>query len=656
MNSTICPFCSCGCRTYPRISPDERLTGLIPLKNHPVSRGSLCVRGWNSYEYVTHPDRLKVPRVAKNGQQVDSTWEEAIAHAADALTGIAGQWGPDSVGFIGSSRCSNEDNYLLMKLARGVLKTGNIDTADRLAQFPILDALNEGLESAAFTVDLEDLADADFVLAVGTDLFTDCPKVASRVIEALNRGAKLAVVDPRTTKLTKLAHYHLPSYPGTGPLWINGMITHLIRKEKVDAAFINHKTSGYHLLKKELADFSLSRAEAEFGISSDLVKAVSELFFAADNAVIVVGGNTTNFPDDTTIPALINLALITGHAGKNKSGIIMAGGNNNSMGAWDMGVAPRHLPGGVAVSTAGNDVISRLGLEGAPRAGYAYNEMLSRISTGDIRALYVMGDRLLSFTAEREELLRSGANGVFLVVQDIFPSKLTDIADVVLPAMTHFERGGTFTNLERRVQRFDPVHVPRGDTRADWDILNAVARAMGVEFGFDDVFQITDEIASVVPAYHYMTSANLGDDVAGVMCRADGSAAEPYLQETWKVELRPSGFPGEFKIDTDGQFPLIMCSGGFPCFWGTGSRSTRIHNLAREQNAYELQLNPNDAQRYSVKRGWPVRIVAPTEKADAILAINDELREGVAHLRVHKIADESARIPRSPVRIRVESR
>jgi predicted molibdopterin-dependent oxidoreductase YjgC len=650
LNLTVCPFCSCGCRMAPRKSAEDELVGLVPLRNHPISLGSLCIRGWNSHEYMKHSDRLDAPLLKNKGKQVRGSWEEAVGEASEGLRRVIGEWGPESVGFIGSTHCSNEDNYLLMRLARDVVKTGNIDTNNRLTYHPVLDALYDGLGTGTSTSTLKEVAEADFILVAGADLSVSCPQVVSRVFEA--------VVDPRATGLAKAATYHLKPDPGADLYWINGMISHLIEEGKVDAEFISVRTTGYNEFRKGFAGSSPPVAETMSGVPSGQLMRVAERLAEAERAVMIIGSGLTNTEDiQGTAGALINLGLITGHVGKKGSGILVVGGNNNTQGAWDMGVVPDRLPGGAPIHGITQERPARPGGDWKALAGRDYPAILEGVLSGGIHALYVMGEDPLAFSPAREELSEALAKLDLLVVQDLFPTELTRSGSVVFPSAAPFERGGTLTNLEGRVQRFDPILEVRGDTRPDWAILSEVCRAMGTDFGFKDVFEVTDEIASAVPSYEGITSAGLNEAMKGIT-RVPGEGEEgrkPWFREGWKGKFIAAPPSNGDRTERSEEYPLLLIPGRLPSFWGTGTRSSRINFLAREEGRSVIHLNPEDAERSGIRDGSRGRVIFASGTLETSVTVTEDMPRGLAYLPLHRIDGELPQISKRSLPIRIES-
>jgi predicted molibdopterin-dependent oxidoreductase YjgC len=630
----------------------------VPLRGHPVSEGSLCIRGWNSCDYVFHSDRIDAPLIMRDGKQTKCTWDEALEKAAADLQKIMQRWGSESIAFIGSPRCSNEDNYLLMKLARQVVGTGSIDTSHRLTYFPILDALYDSCGVGASTASFDTLARADLILAVGADATSSAPQAASRIFHALNGKAELIVVDPRSTKLAKQATHHWKVRPGSDSYWINAMTCYLIEEKKVSADFLDRKTTGFAAMKKEMGQFSLSLAETKTGIPPDSLKLAANRLATAKRAVFIIGDGAGDGGEvKKTVYGLVNLAFVTGHGGGDGSGIIVVGGENNTQGAWDMGVLPDRLPGGMPIDKCNKDTLIRLNFDTQPVVGRDYGQIMRGILSGEIRGLYVMGENLLAFREQDRAFIDALAQLESLVVQEIFPNYLTAMAAVVFPASAPYEREGTYTNLERRVQRFESIVKPQRETKPDWEIICRVAKAMGAGFTYLSTNEINDEIAIRVPFYEGLNSQALGKMRDGIRWPEanDGGKGCPWLQANWKGTFYCSNFDELDKVETSEEFPLVLICGHLPSFWNTGTRSSRSALLSREENRAALQLNPDDARRFQVREGWRVNVIHSSGNMQTSVVFSEDLPTGVAFLPLHNVDGRPPLVGKRHIPVRVES-
>jgi len=609
-------------------------------------------------DYIFHSDRLDAPMIKKDGSQIRCTWKEALEKAAADLKNILQKRGPDSIGFIGSPRCSNEDNYLLMKLARQVVGTGNIDTINRLTYTSIFEALYDNYGIGTSTATLETLTEAELILVVGADVTGCSPQTASRIFQALNRNAYLIVVDPRSIKLAKQAHHHWKVWPGTDPYWISGMISYLIGEKKVCSDFLDQKTTGFAALKKEAEQFPMSLAAAKTGIPGDSLKMFADRLASVKRAVFVLGSGMGSLDEmKRTVHGLVNLAFITGHGGRNGSGILVVGGENNTQGTWDMGVLPDRLPGGVPIAECDPETDSRSNFGLQSRIGRDYRQIIEGVLSGDIRALYVMGENLLAFHGEDKAFADALSRLELLVVQEIFPNRLTSMATVVFPASAPYEREGTFTNFERRVQRFEPIAKPQGDTRPDWEIIYSVSRAMGARSVYQSVWDVDNEIASLVPFYGGLNPRSLVKGGNGFLWPDSGENGNgrPWLQDNWKGTFLNSYPKKENGLEIDEQYPVELILGRLPSFWNTGARSSRSPLLSREASRSVLHLHPDDGRRFQVREGARARVIHPGGSIHTSVILTQDLPPGIAFLPFHNVGGRFPLTGNRHIPIRVES-
>ncbi|MBU1627597.1 molybdopterin-dependent oxidoreductase [bacterium] len=658
MNSAICPFCSCGCRLYPRRSRYKKLSGLIPLRKNGNSYGTLCIRGWHSYEYMTHSERLKAPLIKKNNELKVATWDESLKTAADKLKEIIKKYGSESVAFIGSPNCSNEDNYVLMKFARNVICSGNIDTKSRICTIPILEAIYGSLGAGYSPPSLNKLEDADFIFVVGTDVMGSCPQAASRIFKAIKNGAKLAVVDPNITNLAKVANYHLQNYPGTDLYWINGMLSHLIKINNIKSDFISSRTTGFAELKKSLEEFTPSFAEQNSYIPENILKTVSEELAKANKAFVLIGDALSHNADiKSTTRGLINLCIVTGIMENDSSGIMLVDGCNNTRGTWDMGVLPDRFPGGIPMDSDSNSIYPKLGFKTESRPGLNYHEILNGIISGRIKALYLIGDDLLTFSSYSKELTEALEKLELFIAQDILPNETNLMADIVFPASASFERAGTVTNLENRIQYFSPILEPCGESKPDWQIIFELSKAMGTDFEYKNVDEILKEIADFVPGYDVLKNVNIKDEIDGIYSKRnwDVDYDIPEFKKDWKEKIIVSLPSDEDKIQITDEYPQLLVSYKFPTFWGTGNRSSRVNYLHREENRSFILIHSEDAKKFNVRGGWRVKVIHDTGTIETTVSINDDLPKGISFLPLHKKDGNLQNLSFRPLKVRIES-
>jgi predicted molibdopterin-dependent oxidoreductase YjgC len=437
---TTCTYCGVGCQLELVVDPKKNeIVRVLPSGENPeVNNGvATCVKGKFGYDFVNSEERLKTPLIKKNGRFEEASWEEALNYVKEKLEEVTSKYGYDSVGYLTSAKCTNEENYLMQKFAREVMKTNNVDHCARLCHASTVAGLARTLGSGAMTNSLEDIEEADLILVTGSNPTENHPVYGSRIKKAvIKNGAKLLVVDPRKIDLVKHANKWLRERPGTDVVWINGMIRYIIENNLYDKEFVDNKTIGFEDLRKAVEPFTLEYVEEITGISkADLVEA-SEMYANANRAAIIYAmGITQHITGTANVASLANLAMITGNIGKPGTGVNPLRGQNNVQGACDCGGLPNVFPGYQKVNIKENvekfkkawktDYLS-------DKPGYAVTEMMNLL--GDkIKALYIMGENPALSDPDSNHVAKGLESLDFLVVQDIFMTETAKHADVVLP-------------------------------------------------------------------------------------------------------------------------------------------------------------------------------------------------------------------------------
>ena len=417
-----------------------------------VNNGNLCSRGRFGMEYVNSADRLTQPLVRNEaGELVPATWDEALDRVAAGLKKAKSAGGGKAIGFLASATCTNEDDYLLQKLARSVLGCNNIDNPARLGETATVAGLTATLGYAAMTNSISDMADADAVFIIGSNTTAGHPVLALQLVKAARQGKALIVADPRKTDIAARARVHLRLKPGTDLMLLKGMMRHIVDSGLEDAEFIAAQTEGYAEFLASLQSVTVDEAAAACGVEAAALREAAELYASAGAAGIVYSmGLTQQAGAVANVQALADLALLTGNLGRPGTGIAALVASTNTQGACDMGCLPDYLPGYKPVA--------------ATSRGLTAPEMLSAARAGEIKALYVMGDNPVMSAAGQAEVREAFEKAEFVVVQDAFLTETAALADVVLPACVTAEKDGTVTNTERRVQLVRRALEPKGDS------------------------------------------------------------------------------------------------------------------------------------------------------------------------------------------------
>ncbi|MCJ7655309.1 MAG: formate dehydrogenase subunit alpha [Dehalococcoidia bacterium] len=621
---TVCPFCGCGCGVYLEVK-DNRLVRVRPDADSSLSRSTLCVKGSYGCDFVHSPDRLSSPMVKVNGNFEAVSWEEALGVVADAFKRIKGTHGSSSLAVFGSSKCTNEENYLLQRFARCVLGTNNIDNGSRLYNAATHVGLWETVGTRGTTNSLDDLERSQVILVIGTDPTSSAPLVEYAIKRAVKRnGAKLLLIDPRQTKLVSWANLWLRPKVGTDVALINGMAKVIIGENMLDKECVAGKTTNLETLAKDLQECTPGYVEKITGIPSDDICHAARLFAKAGRASIVYGdGITQNINGVGSVAALANLALMTGNIGDGGGGIYALQMENNAQGACDMGTLPDFLPGYQSVEDAQARKIfeARWGCQLPVGVGLTALEALSGVEEGKMRGMYIVGENpAVSFP--NSNLVRQALESLdFLVVQDMFLTETAKLAKVVLPVASFAEKEGTFTNFDGTVQRIKKALEPFGNSLPDWEVILRLATTMNSSMPYSSPQDVMNEIAGLVPLYQGVNYAKL--DVKSYRLGKGQIASEKMKFSPVKYIPQPSPEDG---------YPLTLFVGTTLYQFGSGSRSLRASRLRKLLPEAFVELGKSDSRKLKVKDGDRVKVVSPTGEVAALVRISDTLNQGMVFM------------------------
>ena len=608
---STCPYCGNGCGVN-LVVRDGRFVGISPWHRNPVNEGKVCIRGNKSYEFVSSSDRLVAPLIKKDGKFVEASWEDAYKEIAAAFKSVKG----DAVGVVASARNSNEDSFVLKNFAANVLKTANIDYCGRRCNADAVKGLTDAFGSGATTNSLADLSDAKAILIVGSNPLEENPLAGRRIIIAKQNGAKIIVADARKTATARLADIHIACNPGTGVALVNGIITAIIKAGKENKDFIAKKTKDFEKAKAAAASSTPEAVAKIAGIDAGLVTKVAEIFAAAEPAAVVTSAGAGS---GDLIRALANLQLVTGNVGKAGAGVNLLRGKSNAQGAADIGAVPGE--GGLSVPA-----------------------MIDAAAAGKIKALYVVGENIASAGAHVADAL---GKLDFLVVQDLFMTATAAKANVVLPSASFAERDGTVTNAERRVQRIRKAIEPVGSSKADWQIISELAKAMGHEkdFAFKDAESIFGEIAKAVPAYAGITYAKLEKPEAVQWPAAGGvfGTAILYADKFGTKDGKAAFAAVEYK-DVEAvtsEFPFAVAAQ-----WPMGTLSSHTESIMREWPEPKVQINADDAKVLGVLNGSLVKVTGKTGSVELAADVTKDIKKGVVSVHA-AIGSAVAKIEKS---------
>ncbi len=614
---TTCTFCGCGCQLELNTLAKKKVVKVTTKGEAGVNQGSLCVKGRFGYDFIHHPERLQKPLVKKSGVFVEVSWEEALSLVATKLQEVKEKYGAQSIGGISSSRATNEENFLFQKWMRACVGTSHIDSGARLSNGSSLHGMMASIGYGAMTHSMEDVSHADLILLVGADVYDDNLIFSNKMREAMRKNnAKIILVDPRKNQWEKWADLWLRPLPGTDIAWINGLIRLLIGKGAAS------KTEGFEALRSSLQKFAPEFVKNTSGISPADLETVAKLYLSAKKRAIVFGsGVSQHIHGAETVRALCNLAVLTGEAEEAGGGVYPLFTQNNAQGAFDMGCLSEFLPGYQRVDDEKArrrfEEIWEREIPGKP--GFTYLEMFDKILEGKIKALYIFGEDPF-ITLPNLERLKNGLHQLeFLVVQDLFMTHIGSYAQVILPGVSFAEKDGTFTNMERRVQRVRKAISPVGDSRPDWKILCDLSTKMGYSMDYESPGAIMEEIGSLVPIYANVRYSDL--EKGGIQWPSKNG---------WKRRFLPVEYKGPME-QPDDRYPLWVIPRGFHYHYGIGTTTKRAKGLAKVFPDSCIELHPEDAVKAGLGEGDRVKVVSPRGEVETICRISDALPKGVAY-------------------------
>ncbi len=614
---TTCPYCGVGCEMLVGTHRGEIVT-VVPAVDAPVNRGHLCVKGRYAHGFVTAPDRQTQPMIREDGAWRTVSWDEAIVAAAHGLRRARDEHGPGAIGVLGSARATNEDNYLIQKLARGVLGTNNVDCCARVCHAPSAVGLNTMLGTGAATSSFVDIEAARTILVCGSNTTENHPIVGARIKQAVLRGAHLIVIDPRYIELATYADVHLRPRPGTTVLLLNALAAVMIEEGLIDDEFVAARVDGLDEFHDSVRGCTPEHAATVCGVAAGDIRAAARLYATATPALSFHGLGVTEHEQGTEgVMCLVNLALVTGNLGRAGAGVNPLRGQNNVQGAAQMGCEPAHLPGYAPLAEARERVAGVWGAEIPDAVGLDVMEMLDAADAGRLHALYVMGWDLLLTQPNTNVTSRALAKLDTLIVQDLFLNETArEHATIFLPAASAFEKDGTFMNSERRIQRVRPVVAPPGGAKPDWEIacLLAVALDRSDLFDYRVPADIWDEIRQVWSPGAGMSYERL-DGPGGLQwpCPTDDHPGTTILhRETFggavgtRATLRPIGFRPTSEQPTS-EFPLVLITGR-SLYQFNASTMTGRSATQRLRSTDQLEVCAADAAELGITHGDVVQI------------------------------------------------
>jgi len=639
---TVCPYCGVGCMFY-LVSDGGRLVGVEPSATHPVSRGGLCVKGWNAHAFVHHPDRLTTPLIRRDGELQRASWDEALALVVERMREVQRKRGNDAIMFASSAKATNEENYLLMKLARAVFGTNNIDHCARLCHSSTVTGLAETFGSGAMTNSISCFDHADTILVIGSNTTEQHPLIGSRILNAVRNGTRLIVADNRRIRLARHADLHLRHQNGSDVALLNGIMHVIIAEGLADREFIATRTENYAALVEVTTDWTPERTAAATGLAAGDIVAAARLFAKAERGMIAYSmGITQHSHGVDNVRCIAALALLTGNIGRPGTGVNPLRGQNNVQGGCDMGALPDLYSGYQKVS----DPLLRekfahaWGVAALPAtAGLPLTRAMDAASAGKLHGMFIMGENPMLSDPDQAHARAALAHLELLVVQDIFLTETAALADIVLPAACYAEKEGTFTNTERRVQRLRKAVEPPGEARADWEIICNIAERAGYNgMRYPDPAAVLAEIASLTPIYGGVTSDRLDPHGLQWPCPDRSHPGTPILHQERFTRGLGLFSPATHRMPAelpDEQFPMVLTTGRTGFHWHTGSMTRRTHLLHREEPRSFIELHPDDAARLEVRDRDMLLVTSRRGAVQTEARVTDMVIPGVVFMAFH---------------------
>ncbi|KMO66981.1 formate dehydrogenase subunit alpha [Mycolicibacterium chlorophenolicum] len=644
---TTCAYCGVGCSFKAELRGDE-LVRMVPSKAGGANEGHSCVKGRFAFGYATHPDRMLEPMIREHisdeWQVVD--WDTAISYVAARMRDIQQRYGTGAIGGITSSRCTNEEVYVVQKMVRAAFGNNNVDTCARVCHSPTGYGLKQTLGESAGTQDFRSVAKSDVILVIGANPTDAHPVFASRMKRRLRDGAKLVVIDPRSIDLVRSPHieaqHHLRLNPGTNVAIVNALAHVVVTEGLVNQEFVDARCEGFQQWAQFIAqpEHSPEATEAITGVPADDVRAAARLYATGGNAAIYYGlGVTEHSQGSTMVIGMANLAMATGNIGHDGVGINPLRGQNNVQGSCDMGSFPHELPGYRHVS---DDTVRGVfeSLWQRPllaEPGLRIPNMFDSSIDGSFRGLYVQGEDIAQSDPNTNHVHAALAALELLVVQDLFLNETAKFAHVFLPGTSFLEKDGTFTNAERRINRVRPVMTPRTG-KHEWQIPCEIAQAMGYPMSYDHPSQIMDEIATVTPTFAGVSFDKL-DTLGSVQWPCNDAAPEgtPIMHVDEFVRGKGKFIPTTFVPTTERstrKFPLILTTGRILSQYNVGAQTRRTPNVLWHKEDV-LEIHPHDAEVRGVTDGAQVTMTSRAGQTTLRALISDRMPPGVVYTTFH---------------------
>lgn len=645
---TTCAYCGVGCAFKAEMRGEE-VVRMVPYKDGKANRGHSCVKGRFAWGYTNHKERILKPMIRERIEDPwrEVSWDEAFSFAAAKMRGIQKKYGRDAIGGITSSRCTNEETYLVQKLIRAGFGNNNVDTCARVCHSPTGYGLATTFGTSAGTQDFDSVEHTDVVLIIGANPASAHPVFASRLKKRLRQGAKLIVIDPRRTEMVESPHVkalHLPLMPGTNVAVMTALAHVIVTEGLVNEAFVRERCDWSEF--EEWAAFvaqpknSPEATAILTGVNPKDLRDAARTYATGGNGAIYYGlGVTEHSQGSTTVIAIANLAMATGNIGRPGVGVNPLRGQNNVQGSCDMGSFPHELPGYRHISgDAARDQFEALwNVKLNPEPGLRIPNMFDAAVEGTFMGIYVQGEDILQSDPNTSHVVAALSAMECVIVHDLFLNETANYAHVFLPGSSFLEKDGTFTNAERRIQRVRKVMTPKNGM-ADWEVTIGLAKAMGFEMNYSHPSEIMDEIAALTPTFAGVSYAKL-DELGSVQwpCNEKAPAGTPVMHIDGFVRGKGKFVVTEYVATderTGPRYPLLLTTGRILSQYNVGAQTRRTDNVVWHAED-RLEIHPHDAEQRGVRDGDWVRLKSRAGETTLRAEITDRVAPGVVYTTFH---------------------
>ncbi len=648
---TVCPYCGVGCTMELNVNRQtNRIVRVTAPEGSVPNDGNLCVKGQFGFQFVHSAERLTTPLIKENGEFQEATWEEALELAGRRLSELRDEHGPDSIAFLSSCRCTNEENYLMQKVARTAGATNNVDQCATTCHAPTVAGLAATFGSGAMTNGIDEIKDVDTLFIIGSNPTEAHPIIGLEMKKALTKGAKMVVCDPRKTWVAKHADIHIQHKPGTDNMLINAMMRHILEQGLQDQEFVDSRCENFDAFRGNLDGFSVEQAAEVCDVPAGLIRRAAEMYAAGDpSSIFYTLGITEHTSGTENVQNLANLAMLCGQIGKRSSGVNPLRGQNNVQGGCDMGAMHGDFPGYQKVTDEAVrfKFAEAWGVDIPTNQGGRVTDFIEQAGDGILRGFYVFGEDPVLSEPNQAKVIRSLENLEFLVCQEIFMSETAKLADVILPASSFAEKDGTFTNTERRVQRVRKAIDPPGQAKPDWEIICLMSTAMGFPLSYDNAGEVFDEMASLTPSYGGMSFDRI--DQVGLQwpCPTPDHPGTGFLHEGQFTRGRGLFHEINFREADelpDDEYPFILSTGRTLYNYNIGNMSQKSDAIRQKQSRNFVEMHTSDAERLGVANDDLVTVTTRRGELTVKAVVGERTRPGALWMPFHFVDQPTNRI------------